>query len=281
MNLSVTITDVTSTAIPAPSTTISAAAIQGAIDTALGTPGATVNIPGIVGAPTAIAGFTGATGGVQQTQLISNWNYGTSIPIQAAPNLTSVVIGDGTIQRSVFNSFTLNFDEVVNLAAGALTINKVTTGGLISTDPHPILTSVDVTAGVTVTNPSLDGKTWVVTVLAGGVLDNGFGDFLDSIYTFTVHAANITNGSGGTLNGGDQTHSFEKRYGDINDDGVVGNIDFGQFKTAFAKSAAVPSVNTPKFDVNHDGIVGNTDFGKFKANFGKQQWFLADGTIQN
>jgi hypothetical protein len=196
---------------------------------------------------------------------------------QPAPNLLSTIISDGTAQRSVFNSFTLTFDQVVNLAAGALTINKVTTGGAASTDPHPILTSIDVTAGVTVTNPSGDGKTWVVRVLAGGILDDGFGDFQDSVYTFTVHAASITNTTGGTLAGGDQTQSFLKRYGDINGDGVVGNIDFGRFKTAFANSAATPSVNTSAFDINRDGFVGNTDFGKFKTNFGKPQWFLPDG----
>jgi hypothetical protein len=134
-----------------------------------------------------------------------------------------------------------------------------------------------VTAGVTVTNPSADGKTWLVKVLAGGILDNGFGDFLDGIYIFTLHAASITNSDGVMLAGGDQTQSFEKRYGDIDGDGVVGNIDFGKFKTAYGKSNGGMGANTPAFDINHDGIVGNTDFGKFKSNFGKPQWFLPDG----
>jgi parallel beta-helix repeat protein len=190
-----------------------------------------------------------------------------------APHLASTVIGDGTAQRSVFNSFTLNFDEAVNLAAGAVTVNKVTTGG-VSTDPHPILTSTDVTGSLTIINPSGDGKAWVVKVTPDGSVDDGFHDFLDGVYTYTLHAASITNSTGITLSGGDQTASFLKRYGDIDGDGLVGNIDFGRFKTAFGNSAKTPPTNTPAFDIDHDGTVGNIDFGRFKSNFIKPQQFL-------
>jgi fibronectin type 3 domain-containing protein len=198
---------------------------------------------------------------------------------QPAPNPTSTVIGDGTAQRSVFNSVTLNFDEAVTLGSGAITMNKVTTGtvddglGNPNSVTHPILTSTDVTGGLTFTKVG-DGHQWIVSVTPGGVLDDGFHDFLDGVYQYTLHASQITNSTGGTLSGGDHTASFLKRYGDIDGDGIVGNIDFGRFKTAFGKSAATPPVNTPAFDIDHDGIVGNIDFGRFKTNFSKPQQFL-------
>jgi hypothetical protein len=190
----------------------------------------------------------------------------------AAPNLTATIIGDGTAQRSVFNSLTLNFDEAVNLASGAFTMNRVTTGGTVSTDPHPILTSIDVTGGLTLTQVG-DGHQWVISVTPGGTLDNGRGDFTDGIYQYTLHASLITNSAGRTLAGGDQTASFLKRYGDIDGDGLVGNIDFGIFRQTFGKSVGQAGYRAG-FDIDHDGQVGNIDFGRFRGNFGRQQWFL-------
>jgi hypothetical protein len=180
------------------------------------------------------------------------------------PSLTGTQIGDGTAQRSAFNHFTLNFDQPVSLSAGAVTMNQLTTDST-----GAVLTSNAVAApAFTLTNPTGDGKTWLVTVAPGGALDNGYGDFLDGIYRFTLHAAAVTNAYATTLTGGDVTQSFLKLYGDINGDGVVNPLDFGAFRNAYGSSAGDTNYNAA-LDIDHDGTIGPIDFGKFRGNYGK------------
>ncbi|MDB5357964.1 MAG: hypothetical protein JWN24_4417 [Phycisphaerales bacterium] len=186
-----------------------------------------------------------------------------TISIIPPPTLTSTIIGDGTAQRSVFHGFTLNFDQVVNLAPGAVTMNRVTTNsaGVILTS-----TAVDPSA-FTITNPLGDGKTWIVTVAAGGMLDGGRGDFRDGVYQFTVHSALVTNAYGSALAGGDQTKSFRKLFGDFNGDGRVSNADFTRFSNAFGSMIGDANFRVA-FDYNHDGKISNADFAFFSNRFG-------------
>jgi hypothetical protein len=189
--------------------------------------------------------------------------------VAPGPHLVSTVIGNGTAQRSAFNSVTVTFDAAVNLNPGAITLSQ-----LVTDSTGAILSSIDVTAGITVTNPLGDSKTWVVQVLAQGTLDNGYGDFTDGVYQLTIHAASVTNGSGVTLSGGNRVQSFLKLYGDINGDGVVGTIDFGSFRNTYGLSSTDAGYSGG-FDVNHDKTIGPADFGRFRANYGKMLYLPA------
>jgi titin len=180
------------------------------------------------------------------------------------PALLSEIIGDGTAQRSAFKSVTVTFSQPVTPAAGAFTLSRLTTDSFSN-----ILTTADVSAAVTASNPSADGMTWVLTVTPGGTLDDGFGDFLDGIYRLTVHAAKVANAAGATLAGGDQVEpAFSKLYGDVNGDGTVNPLDFGRFRTAYGSNLG-DAKYVPAFDINHDSTIGTFDFGKFKSNYGK------------
>ncbi|MDB5289023.1 MAG: hypothetical protein JWL69_264 [Phycisphaerales bacterium] len=182
---------------------------------------------------------------------------------QAAPILSSTIIGDGAAQRSVFHSFTLNFNQAVTLASGAVTIKKLTTnsaGAILTSTPEP-------SSAFTITNPSGDGKTWVVQAVANSGIANGFGDFLDGVYQFTVHAALVTNSAGIALAGGDHTQSFRKLFGDINGDGRVSNADFTRFANTFNSKAGDANF-VPALDYNHDGRISNTDFTFFASRYG-------------
>ncbi|MDB5174983.1 MAG: polymorphic rane protein [Phycisphaerales bacterium] len=186
------------------------------------------------------------------------------ITLNQPPSLVATIIGDGAAQRSLFKSFTLVFSQVVTLAPGAVTMNKVTTNSA-----GAILTSTPVPASAfTITNPSADGKTWVVQVVAGSVIGNAFGDFLDGVYQFTLHAALITNGTGATLAGGDQTKAFRKLFGDINGDGRVNSVDYFQFSNAFGSNSTNANFNK-YFDYNHDNRINSVDYFQFGSNFGK------------
>ncbi|MDB5301190.1 MAG: repeat-containing protein, partial [Phycisphaerales bacterium] len=183
---------------------------------------------------------------------------------QPAPTLLSTIIGDGTAQRSAFKSFTLNFDEVVNLAAGAVTMSK-----LVTDSGGNVLSSAAISSSdFTVTNPSADGKTWVVQIVPGGALDNGHGDFKDGVYHFTIHSALVTNSTSAPLAGGDQTQSFRKLYGDVNGDGRVNGADYLAFSNAFGTRTGDAGYRS-YLDINHDGRINSGDYLQFSANFGK------------
>jgi FG-GAP-like repeat/Dockerin type I domain len=195
----------------------------------------------------------GATSGLVQGLLAS----------QTPPSLTSVVIGSGTSQRSIFNSFTLVFSQAVTLAPGAVTLNQVTTSA-----NGTILTSTSVPASAfTITNPSADGQTWVVQVTPGGTLDGGRGVFKDGVYQYALHAALITSAGGLPLSGGDQIGAFRKIFGDYNGDGKISNADFTQFSNAYGSRAGDPNFQSA-FDYNFDNRISNSDFTQFANRFG-------------
>ncbi|MDB5303268.1 MAG: hypothetical protein JWM97_817 [Phycisphaerales bacterium] len=177
-------------------------------------------------------------------------------------SLTSTVVGDGTAQRSLFNSFTLVFSQVANLAPGAVTMKQVTTSS-----SGTILSAAPVAASAfTITNPSADGITWVVKLAAGGAMDNGRGDFKDGVYQFTLHAALITSG-GAALDGGDQTQTFRKLFGDASGDGRVNSLDYLRFASAFGTTTADAGFRG-YLDFNHDLRINPLDYLQFTKNFG-------------
>ncbi|MDB5292920.1 MAG: Proprotein convertase, partial [Phycisphaerales bacterium] len=205
----------------------------------------------------------GIYGPATVSSTIDNQTLTINITLNQPPSLIQTIIGDGTIQRSRFNSFTLVFSQVVTLGSGAVTMNRVTTDSL-----GTILTSTPVPASAfTITNPSLDGKTWVVKAVASSAIANGFGDFLDGVYQFTLHAALIANGTGAMLAGGDQTQAFRKLFGDSNGDGRVSNADVTRISNAFGSMLGDANF-VAAFDYNHDNKISNSDFTQFANRFG-------------
>ncbi len=62
--------------------------------------------------------------------------------------------------------------------------------------------------------------------------------------------------------------NFYAWYADIDGDGVLGIVDFGQFRNTFGKTSSMPGFD-PRFDYDADGVIGIIDFGQFRARFGK------------
>jgi hypothetical protein len=178
-----------------------------------------------------------------------------------APTLLSTQVGDGTAQRSIVKTFTLVFDQAVTMGAGAVTLAQLQTdasGNVIST--------TDVTSAVTLSNPSSDGKMWLLQPVPGGALED-FGSFKDGICRVTVHAGAITGAGGGsTLSGGDQNFAFHRLFGDADGNKAVNNADFGLFRNSFGKSSGDAGFNRA-FDFDNNGVVNNADFGQFRNRF--------------
>jgi hypothetical protein len=168
----------------------------------------------------------------------------------------------------------------VNFSAASFTLDE-------TQNEKSGFTWTNVTSGVTFANPSGDGMTWVISVIAGGSLDRtgtgkkGF--FSDGIYQLMLNGAAITDAATGSAqynNGNAQVATFKNGagamknafsvlYGDIAGTGAqIGAVDYGKFKTAYGSSVGHAAYNAA-LDYNGDGVINAIDYGKFKNNYGK------------
>lgn len=191
-----------------------------------------------------------------------------AISVNDLPEMNGgVVLGDGTVQRSLIQKVTVTFDGAVTIASGAFTVDKRGPGGgAVTTTATPVLNG--------------SGQT-VVTLTFGGALTRGLaGALSDGYYQLTIDGTKITRGgqqldSNGDGQGGDtftlgtsETDKFFALYGDTNADGLVGVAEFGEFRNAFGKTTG-QSGFVDYMDYDSDGAVGVADFGQFRSRFGK------------
>jgi hypothetical protein len=258
----------------------------------LGSPAASVAPGGstsfTIGLGTANVGtFSGAVSFSTNDPNNPNFNFaiaGTIATAAVAPTLVSTQVGDGSAQRSTVSSITVVFNEAVNFSADSFTLDE-------TQNEKSGFTWTNVTSGVTFSNPSGDGMTWVISVIKGGSLDRtgtGKKGFIaDGIYQLTLNGAAITDAATSTaqFNGGN-THvatfkngagtvknAFSVLYGDIAGTGAqIGAIDYGKFKTTYGKVVGNAAYNAA-LDYNGDGVINAIDYGKFKVNYGKSYTF--------
>ncbi len=178
--------------------------------------------------------------------------------------LSTTTIGDGSAQRSQVKAVTLTFSSPVTLGSDAFTFTRRNTGGSGLNDGSA---ATDLTADVSSSNPSGDGKTWVVSFLRNTAAADGSGGLTDGIYNLVVHGAGVAASGGGSI--ADQTITFHRLFGDINGDGTVNSADYFQFKKAFG-AASGSALYNPAFDFDNNGIINSADYFKFKANFGRK-----------
>jgi hypothetical protein len=187
----------------------------------------------------------------------------------ARPNLTSIVAGDGTAQRSQVKKLTLSFDRPVTLAPGAATLELLNTGGSGANDGS---NPTDASAALDVPTTPDSGRTWVYAFAASSAFvqktTSGAptGSLVDGIYKLSVDPAKVTANGVPMTTGGSLT--FHRLFGDINGNKDVNNADFGQFRNTFLRSTGDAAYN-PAFDFNNNGSVNNVDFGQFRNRYGR------------
>ncbi|HVX86011.1 MAG TPA: dockerin type I domain-containing protein [Phycisphaerae bacterium] len=147
-------------------------------------------------------------------------------------------INDGSAQRSMITSLTVVFNQSVTLGDGAITLDR-----------DPMDGSDLVPMPIAVSNPSGDGKTYVITftdsMYEGGSLPDG-------IYYLTVHGGNVTSNLTGRTGIHDQEMDFYRLFGDVSGDGGVDDSDLNLVIGAWGTSG-------PTGDVNGDGTVDGID----------------------
>jgi hypothetical protein len=176
-----------------------------------------------------------------------------TLSVTARPAVQSVVVDDGSAQRSMVRSLTVTFSGVVSFAGPAADAFQLTRTG-----PGA---SGDVTLAV-----DLSGSTAARTVARlsfSGPLTEGANSLIDGNYTLTVRSAQVTGG----LPGGDSVSSLFRLFGDVTGDKAVNGLDLSTFRGAFGSGLA--DVGYASFlDFNGDGAINGTDLAQFRSRFG-------------
>ena len=127
-----------------------------------------------------------------------------------------LVINDGNEQRSMIDSLTVIFPQAVTLSSGALELSESGVGDLT----------------ISWTNPSGDGKTWVISLASVSGL--AYGSLPNGQYTLTIHHADVS----GYSMSSDQTYNFHRLFGDFYDEGRDGADDVALMNAHWVSSSS-------------------------------------------
>jgi hypothetical protein len=169
----------------------------------------------------------------------------------------SVVVNDGSAQRSMVNRITVTFGGAAALDPGAIELHRQDG------------TVVDARVSISL----VGGKSVAVLTFAGPDVIGG--SLADGSYTLTVRADRVhdrwgreLDGDGDGAAGGDRVDSFFRLFGDSDGDGDVDQLDRDRFRSAF-KSMAGDVNYLWYFDFDGDGEVDGRDNGQFNRRFGQ------------
>jgi arylsulfate sulfotransferase len=183
---------------------------------------------------------------------------GTGDALAGAPlKVQSVVINDGSAQRSMVSSITVTFGGAAILDPGAIELRRQD-GTLVNAQLSISL---------------LGGKTVAVLTFAGSQFVGG--SLADGNYTLTIRADRVhdrwgreMDGDGNGSAGGNRVDGFFRLFGDSDGDGDVDQPDRDRFRAAFGTSAADAGYLW-YFDFDGDGDVDGRDNGQFNRRFGR------------
>src|SRR5262245_11439892 len=183
---------------------------------------------------------------------------GTDDALAGAPQkVESVVLNDGSAQRSMVTSITVTFSGAAVLDPGAIELRRQD-GSLVD-----IQVAISVVGGKTVAVLSFAGPEFV-----GGSLADGS-------YTLTVLADRAhdrwgreLDGDGDGSAGGNRVDAFFRLFGDSDGDRDVDWLDRDLFRTAFGKRRGEAGYLW-FFDFDGDGDVDGRDNGQFNRRFGR------------
>jgi len=164
------------------------------------------------------------------------------------PAISRFDIDDGSKQRSMIRSFTVVFNQPVDLQAVLITLTR----------------SDGTQYAVTTSNPSGDGLTWVLGFFGPDTIGSSLPD---GLYTLRIASGAIVSALGQPLTG-DYVVEFRRLFGDLNGDGDVDNADRVHFMKALASTVS-SSRYVAVLDFNGDGVIDDADAKAFNARFGR------------
>jgi hypothetical protein len=183
---------------------------------------------------------------------------GTDDVLAGAPQkVESVVLNDGSAQRSMVNRVTVTFGGAVVLDPGAIELRGQDG------------TLVDAQVSISLA----EGKTVAVLTFAGPEFIGG--SLADGSYTLTDQADRVhdrwgreLDGDGNGVAGGNRVDAFFRLFGDADGDGAVDGRDRESFRSAF-KTSVGDAGYLWYFDFDGNGDVNGRDNGQFNRRFGR------------
>ncbi|HTK78725.1 MAG TPA: Ig-like domain-containing protein [Gemmataceae bacterium] len=225
--------------------------------------GSTQNVTGLVtwaSATPAVATISGsglaaavATGTSTISATMSGVTGSTVLTVtpSAPVSVQSVVIDNGTAQRSMVRSVTVSFSGLVTFVGPVVNAFQMVRTG----------STGNVTLAV-----DLSGSTAIQTVARltfSGSYTEAANSLIDGNYTLTVFSAQVQGG----LTGGDNLTALHRLYGDVNGDRAVNGLDLTEFRKAFG-AASTDATYLAAFDWNGDGTINGPDLTQFRSRFG-------------
>ena len=171
-----------------------------------------------------------------------------SLNVLASPQVQSVVINDGSAQRSLIRSITITFDSLVSLDPGAFVVARVG-GGL----PKLTWQVADVNDQTTV-------------VLSFDKSGTTFGSLKDGNWALRVRHGRVHRADyRPVILSANRIERFHRYFGDSDGDRDVDAIDQANFNNAFGHTDAL---SLARFDYDGNGIVDSADQTQFNKRFG-------------
>lgn len=196
--------------------------------------------------PTVATYFNGAlyftaTNGVQQPEL---WQWDLPVPVTTvtpvSPAVTSVVVNDGAVQRSMVTILTVTFSRQVNLESGAVSVTN-STGQAIQLILEPQTVNGVTVLTITFTGPAVIG-----------------GSVPDGRYTLTINAADVIDAATGGVMQMSSTTAFTRLFGDL-----LGNGTYDRDARWMVQDALGSTIGSPGYiaaiDFNGDGVIDEAD----------------------
>jgi hypothetical protein len=184
-------------------------------------------------------------------------NYPGTIATGNPPRIHSVVINDGSAQRSMVNSLTITLDRNVTFDPGAF--------GLLSQNGSIV--------GLNVATSVMGGRTVAVLTFTGSGIIGG--SLADGNYTLTIRGDHIRDsedrkldGDRDGIGGGDRRNAFFRLFGDSDGDRDVDLLDWGRFLSTLGRRQG----NThylDSMDFDGDDCVGVIDLLAFARRLGR------------
>jgi len=194
----------------------------------------------------------------------------------APPKVESVVFGDGTAQRSMVQSITVNFDRLVNIGSGAFMLETGVSGNFSSIPLSDL--------SIAVSSSDVSGKTVSVltftstsTFIQGGSLPDGnyrltIPSNLVSAVSLTLDGDNDGNPGGNHVKGAAEADAFFRLFGDTNGNRTVSPAEFGQLRASLNRSTPDPLFSR-QFDFNYNGVVSPAEFGELRKRLNRSLLF--------
>jgi hypothetical protein len=208
-----------------------------------------------------------------------------AVEVAQAPTIAAVTVNDGSAQRSEVRSIAVTFSGPVTFAGGngnaaaAFQLQHVQDATYLANLAAAVSTNGSGQTVVTLTFSTTGNAALEVDSLsAQGSANVVPGPSLaDGRFQLTVLSTNVTGLTGLALNGGSNYVSpadtagggpgqlqLYRLYGDATGDGIVDQLDLGQFRVANNAGPGNPAY-VAFLDADNSGTIDQTDLGQFRT----------------